>query len=470
MGRAIPFDLGPVHIVGIGGIGMSAIAEVMLTLGYTVQGSDARAGPNTERLARQGVRIMIGHAAGNIDGAGAVVISSAIKPGNPELDEARRRGLAIVPRADMLAELMRLKWSVAIAGTHGKTTTTAMIAALLDAASLDPTVIGGGIMAAYGSNAKVGRGDWMVVEADESDGTFNKLRPTIGVVTNIDPEHLDYWKDFDALKRGFEEFVRAIPFYGYGVMCLDHEEVQKLVERVRDRRIITYGFNPQADVRATSLRLDADGARFDVTLRGRDGALEEMRDVRLAMPGAHNVQNSLAAIAVASALGAGSGAIRAALGAFGGVKRRFTTTGVWNGVRIVDDYAHHPREIAAVLAAARGVVGDGGRVIAVVQPHRFSRLNDLFPEFSTCCNDADAVLVADVYPAGEAPIPGVDAAALAASLTRHGHRSARHLQSLEELPGEAAKIARSGDLIVLLGAGDITAWANALPARLEALG
>jgi UDP-N-acetylmuramate--alanine ligase len=469
MSRGIPFDLGPVHIVGIGGIGMSAIAEVMLTLGYTVQGSDARAGANTERLARQGVRIMIGHAADNIAGAGAVVISSAIKAGNPELDEARRRGLPVVPRADMLAELMRQKWSVAIAGTHGKTTTTTMIATLLDAAKIDPTVIGGGIMAAYGSNAKVGRGDWMVVEADESDGTFTKLRPTIGVVTNIDPEHLDYWKDFDALKKGFEDFVHAIPFYGYGVMCLDHEEVQKLVERVRDRRLITYGFNPQADVRATNLRLDADGARYDVTLRGRDGSLDEMRDVRLAMPGAHNVQNSLAAIAVASALGAGATAIRGALAKFGGVKRRFTTTGVWNGVRIIDDYAHHPKEIAAVLAAARGVTGDHGRVIAVVQPHRFSRLNDLFSDFSTCFNDADAVLVADVYPAGEAPIPGVDAPALAASLARHGHRNARYLASLEDLPAEAAKIARAGDLVVLLGAGDITAHANALPSRLEAL-
>lgn len=466
----VPTDLGPVHIVGIGGIGMSAIAEVMIDLGWRVQGSDSKASANTERLIQKGVRVYVGHEASNVSGAGAVVISSAIKPGNPEVDEARRRGLPIVPRAEMLAELMRVKWTVAVAGTHGKTTTTTMVATLLDAAGFDPTVIGGGIMAAYNSNAKVGRGAWIVAEADESDGTFIRLRPTIGIVTNIDPEHLDYWKSFDALKAAFETFVRDLPFYGFGVVCLDHEEVQKLVDRVKDRRIVTYGFTPQADIRAANLRMGPEGARFDVLLRGRDGSDDEMRDVFLPMAGAHNVQNALAAIAVGWNLGVGGQAMRRALAQFAGVKRRFTTVGNWQGLRIIDDYGHHPKEIAAVLKAAREVAGETARVIAVVQPHRFSRLQDLFGEFSTCFNDSDVVMVADVYTAGEAPIPGIHADALVDSLRSHGHRCALKLPDFAALPGLVKEHGRPGDLVICLGAGDITSYAQALAGQLAEAG
>ena len=467
--RPTPIDLGAVHIIGIGGIGMSAIADVMMDLGYVVQGSDAKASVNTERLEKKGAKIFVGHAAENVIGAGAVVISSAIKAGNPELDEARRRGLPIVPRAEMLAELMRVKWTVAVAGTHGKTTTTTMVATLMDAARLDPTVIGGGIMAAYNSNAKVGTGEWMVVEADESDGTFIRLRPTIGIVTNIDPEHLDYWKSFDALKAAFETFVRDLPFYGFGVLCLDHEEVQALVDKVKDRRIITYGFNPQADIRATNVTMSAEGARFDVHVRSKDNSFDEMREVTLPMAGAHNVQNALAAIAVAWNLGVGAQAMRRALRQFGGVKRRFTHAGSWNDVRIIDDYGHHPKEIAAVLRAAREVIAEDAHVIAVVQPHRFSRLHDLFREFSTCFNDADHVIVTDVYNAGETPIEGVDAQALVDSLKSHGHKSAQKLASFTELAPLIAAQARPGDIVVCLGAGDITTHAQALPGQLQAL-
>lgn len=467
--RPTPIDLGAVHIIGIGGIGMSAIADVMMDLGYVVQGSDAKASVNTERLEKKGARIFIGHAAENVIGAGAVVISSAIRAGNPELDEARRRGLPIVPRAEMLAELMRVKWTVAIAGTHGKTTTTTMVATLMDAARLDPTVIGGGIMAAYNSNAKVGSGDWMVVEADESDGTFIRLRPTIGIVTNIDPEHLDYWKNFDALKAAFEIFVRDLPFYGFGVLCLDHEEVQALVDKVKDRRIVTYGFNPQADIRATNVTMSAEGARFDVHVRGKDGSFDEMREVTLPMAGAHNVQNALAAIAVAWNLGVGAQAMRRALRQFGGVKRRFTHVGSWNDVRIIDDYGHHPKEIVAVLRAARDVVAEGAHVIAIVQPHRFTRLHDLFREFSTCFNDADHVIVTDVYTAGETPISGIDAQALVDSLRSHGHKSAQKLASFADLAPLIAAEAHPGDIVVCLGAGDITTHAQALPGQLQAL-
>jgi UDP-N-acetylmuramate--alanine ligase len=466
MRTSIPFDVGSVHFVGIGGIGMSGIAEVMINLGYEVSGSDIRENANASRLAAAGARIFIGHSADNIEGAGALVVSSAIRPGNPEIDAARARAIPVVRRADMLADLIRLKWTVAVAGTHGKTTTTSMVAALLDGAGLDPTVINGGVINAYGSNAKLGAGEWMVVEADESDGTFTRLRPTVAVVTNIDPEHMDHYGSMDALRRGFDTFVENLPFYGFAVLCADHAEVQALASRIPDRRRITYGFNPQADVWAVNVKPDGTGSVFDLVLRTRGGR-EETRWPGLVLPmaGRHNVQNALAAIAVARELGAEEDLIRTALARFGGVRRRFTPAGSWNGVRIIDDYGHHPVEIAAVLRAARDVQGEG-RVIAVVQPHRYSRLRDLFEDFCTCFNDADDVLVAPVYAAGETPIEGYDSDRLVKGLREHGHRSALAIASLESLGEVLRPRLVAGDMVVCLGAGDITTYANALAARL----
>ena len=466
--RPVPFDIGPVHFVGIGGIGMSGIAEIMLRIGYTVQGSDAKASANTERLEKLGAKIFVGHDAAHVEGAYAVVYSTAVKHDNPEMLAARERRLPLVRRAEMLAELMRLQFSVAVGGTHGKTTTTSMIACLLDAGGLDPTVVNGGIINAYGTNAKVGSGDWIVVEADESDGTFLKLRSTAAVVTNIDPEHLDHYGDFDAVKRAFRDFVENIPFYGFAAVCTDHPEVQAMAARVENRRLVTYGVNPQAEVRAEKIEMGPDGARFDVVINPLDGEAVRYDDLRLPMAGNHNVLNSLAAIAVARELGVSPDGIRQGLAGFGGVRRRFTTTGVANGVRVVDDYGHHPVEIASVLKAARAVTA--GKVVAVVQPHRYSRLRDLFDEFCACFNDADTVIVADVYPAGEAPIEGVDRTALVEGLRRYGHRRVLPLESPRELAGLVGPETQPGDVVVLLGAGDITGWAYALPDELTALG
>ncbi len=469
--RPTPFDIGPVHFVGIGGIGMSGIAEIMLRIGYKVQGSDAKASANTERLEKLGAVIHIGHDAAHIDGASAVVFSTAVKPDNPEYAAARERRIPLVRRAEMLAELLRLGFSIAVGGTHGKTTTTSMIAALLDAGGLDPTVVNGGIINAYGTNAKVGGGDWMVVEADESDGTFLRLKSTVAVVTNIDPEHLDHYGDFDAVKKAFCDFVENIPFYGFAAVCLDHPEVQALAARVENRRLVTYGTTPLAEVRAVNIGMGADGARFDVVIAAREGEPIVYEQLHLPMTGRHNVLNSLAAIAVARELGVSDEAIRAGLKGFGGVKRRFTTTGFAGGVRVVDDYGHHPVEIAAVLKAAREVQnGTDGKVIAVVQPHRYTRLHDLFDEFCGCFNDADAVIVADVYTAGEQPIEGADRDALVEGLRRYGHRRVTPLDSPAELAGIVKAEAHAGDLVVCLGAGDITTWAYALPGQLEALG
>jgi UDP-N-acetylmuramate--alanine ligase len=469
--RPTPFEIGPVHFVGIGGIGMSGIAEIMLRIGYTVQGSDAKASANTERLAALGARIFIGHDAAHVAGASAVVYSTAIKSDNPEFAAAREKRIPLVRRAEMLAELMRLQFSVAVGGTHGKTTTTSMIATLLDAGGMDPTVVNGGIINAYGTNAKVGGGDWMVVEADESDGSFLRLKSTVAVVTNIDPEHLDHYGDFEAVKEAFQAFVENIPFYGFAAVCLDHPEVQALTARVDNRRLVTYGVNPQAQVRATNVRMGADGATFDL-IRARAGAeLETEAELKLPMPGRHNVLNALAAIAIARELGVPMAAVREGLANFGGVKRRFTTTGVARGMRVIDDYGHHPVEISAVLKAARDVQDTtGGKVIAVVQPHRYTRLRDLFEDFCACFNDADTVIVADVYSAGEAPIEGVGRDSLVEGIRRFGHRRALPLESVTQLPRLIAEEASSGDLIVCLGAGDITAWAYALPGQLEALG
>ena len=465
--RPVPFELGPVHFIGIGGIGMSGIAEIMLRIGYTVQGSDAKASANTERLEKLGAKIFIGHAAEHVEGASAIVYSTAVKADNPEMVAGRERRLPLVRRAEMLAELMRLQFSIAVGGTHGKTTTTSMVARLLDAGGLDPTVVNGGIINAYGTNAKVGEGDWIVVEADESDGTFLKLKSTVAVVTNIDPEHLDHYGDFEAVKKAFQDFVENIPFYGFAAVCLDHPEVQSMAARVENRRLITYGINPQAEVRAAAVEMGPDGATFDVCFQPREGEAITMRALRLPMAGWHNVSNALAAIAVARELGVSEDQIREGLATFEGVKRRFTTTGTANGIRIVDDYGHHPVEIAAVLRAARQV--SKGKVVAVVQPHRYTRLRDLFADFSSCFNDADTVIVADVYSAGEQPIEGVDKNALVEGLRRYGHRRALPLEGPDHLASLLAEEARSGDVVVCLGAGDITSWAYALPGELTAL-
>ncbi|UOA27716.1 UDP-N-acetylmuramate--L-alanine ligase [Pseudosulfitobacter sp. DSM 107133] len=458
----LPGDVGPIHFVGIGGIGMSGIAEVLLNLGYVVQGSDLKTSKITDRLHELGAHIFEGQRAENIADAQVVVISSAIKPGNAELDAARARGLPIVRRAEMLAELMRLKSNVAIAGTHGKTTTTTMVAALLDEGKFDPTVINGGIIHAYGSNARKGEGEWMVVEADESDGTFNRLPATIAIVTNIDPEHMEHWGTEENLHKGFLDFVSNIPFYGLAVCCTDDPDVQSLVGKLTDRRVTTYGFNAQADVRAINLTYENGVAHFDVVLRAEDKIIE---GCTLPMPGDHNVSNALSAIAVARHLGMKSAEIRKALANFGGVNRRFTRVGEVDGVTIIDDYGHHPVEIAAVLKAARHATK--GRVIAVHQPHRYSRLSHHFDEFCACFNDADVVGIAEVYAAGEQPIPGASRDDLVAGLVRHGHRHAVAVQSEDDLERLVRETAEPGDMVVCLGAGTISTWANALPKRLQ---
>ncbi|MFN7223994.1 MAG: UDP-N-acetylmuramate--L-alanine ligase [Paracoccaceae bacterium] len=459
----LPMELGPIHFVGIGGIGMSGIAEVLMTLGYTVQGSDAKASKITDRLVKLGATFFEGQAAENIGNAAVVVISSAIKKGNPELEEARRRKLPVVRRAEMLAELMRLRSNIAIAGTHGKTTTTTMVATLLDKGGFDPTVINGGVIHSYGSNARAGAGEWMVVEADESDGSFNRLPATIAIVTNIDPEHMEHWGSFDALRKGFLDFVSNIPFYGLAVCCTDHPEVQALVGRVADRRIVTFGFNAQADVRAVNLRFEDGIAHFDILLNG-EGEGAKIEGCTLPMPGDHNVSNALSAVAVARHLGMKKDEIREALASFAGVNRRFTKVAEVNGVTIIDDYGHHPVEIAAVLRAARQ--STKGRVIAVHQPHRYSRLHSLFDDFCTCFNEADVVAIAEVYAAGEDPIAGASRDDLVAGLIAHGHRHARAILDEADLARLFREQARPGDIFVCLGAGTISTWANNLPAKL----
>ncbi len=469
--RALPLTIGTMHFVGIGGIGMSGIAEVLHNLGYSVQGSDIADNANVRRLRALGIAIMIGHAAGNLGDATVIVVSSAVRQDNPELAAARAALLPVVRRAEMLGELMRLKWSIAVGGTHGKTTTTSLIAAVLEGASYDPTVINGGIVNAYGTNTRLGAGDWMVVEADESDGTFVKLPATIAVVTNIDPEHLDHFKTFEGVKAAFDSFVQNIPFYGFAALCIDHPEVQAMIPRVADRRIVTYGFSPQADVRAVNVDTGPDGSIFDIEISGRTGEARSIRRIHLSMLGRHNVQNACAAIAVAHEMRIEDDAIRDALGRFQRVKRRFTKTGVSGGITVIDDYGHHPVEIAAVLRATRLAVSNrpAAKVIAVAQPHRYSRLASLFEDFCTCFNDADAVIVADVYAAGETPIPGIDRDALVAGLRAHGHRRVQPLPDPSALAGIVAGMAASGDFVVCLGAGSITNWAASLPAELDAM-
>jgi UDP-N-acetylmuramate--alanine ligase len=463
--RGVATDIGTIHFVGIGGIGMSGIAEVMHNLGYKVQGSDVSEGYVIEGLRKRGIPVAIGHDADNLGDAAVVVTSTAIKRANPEVAAAYERRVPVVRRAEMLAELMRLKSTVAVAGTHGKTTTTSMIAAMLDAGGVDPTVINGGIINSYGSNARLGASDWMVVEADESDGSFLRLDGTVAVVTNIDPEHLDHYGSFDAVKDAFVEFIENVPFYGAAVLCLDHPEVQALLPRVRDRRIVTYGFSAQADVRGVNVTPESGGNRFETIIRHRDGSVRSIEDIHLPMAGRHNVQNALAAIAVAIELGLGDATIQKGFGAFGGVKRRFTKVGEIGGVTIIDDYGHHPVEIRAVLSAARE--GLEGRVIAVVQPHRYSRLGGLMDEFAQAFNDADIVYVTPVYAAGEAPVEGVSAAALVDRLKARGHRAASEVFDADALAKVLADEAVAGDIVVCLGAGDITKWAGGLATAIE---
>lgn len=464
----MPENIGLVHFVGIGGIGMSGIAEVLHNLGYAVQGSDQNDSANVQRLRDKGITVHIGHRAENLGDSEVVVASSAIKQDNPERVAARERRIPTVRRAEMLAELMRFKNAIAIGGTHGKTTTTSMVGAILEAGNLDPTVINGGIINNLGTNARMGNGNWMVVEADESDGTFLKLPADVAVVTNVDPEHLDHYGDYDAVKAAFKQFVENVPFYGFGVMCIDHPEVQVLISKITDRRVVSYGENIQADVRFSDVEISGAQSKFNVHIRNRktDEVLT-IDGLVLPMAGVHNVSNATAAIAVATELGVDAEGIRKGIAAFSGVKRRFTHTGSWNGVEIYDDYAHHPVEISACLKAARAAAT--GNVIAIKQPHRFSRLESLFEDFCSCFNDADTVLVAPVYRAGEEPIDGFDEHSLASGLRSGGHRDARAISGPQDIAAIVAEVAKPGDFVIFLGAGDITKWAYALPDELEAI-
>ncbi|WP_187335824.1 UDP-N-acetylmuramate--L-alanine ligase [Novosphingopyxis iocasae] len=467
--REVPKDIGTVHFVGIGGIGMSGIAEVMSDLGYSVQGSDMAEGSTVKRLRSIGIPVSIGHEPENVANASVVVTSTAVKRDNPEVKAALDARIPVVRRAEMLAELMRLKYCVAVAGTHGKTTTTSLVACLLDAGGIDPTVINGGIINRYGSNARIGSGDWMVVEADESDGSFLRLDGTYSIVTNIDPEHLDHYGDFDAIKAAFVEFIENVPFYGAAILCVDHDEVQALLPKIRDRRTVTYGFSAQADVRGENVRPYPGGNLFDIAIRARDGSVRHIADIDLPMAGRHNVQNALAAIAVALQMGMDDAAIAAGFSNFGGVRRRFTKVGTvemeGGDVIVIDDYGHHPVEIRAVLNAARE--GASGRVIAVMQPHRFTRLRDHMEAFQSSFNDADMVMVTPVYTANEAPIEGVDSAALVSGIRDRGHRDAQLVEDETKLAAELSKVVQPNDMIVCLGAGDITVWAAELAAAIS---
>ena len=465
----VPLDVGTIHFIGIGGIGMSGIAEIMHNLGYHVQGSDVADSANVKRLRKMGIPIVVGHDADNLKDAHAVVYSSAVKPGNPEFDAARARSIPLVRRAEMLAEIMRLKSCVAIAGTNGKTTTTTMVSALLDAGGLDPTIVNGGIINQYGTNARLGTGEWVVVEADESDGTFLKLPMTVAVVTNADPDHLDFYGTFDRMRDAFQRFVENVPFYGFAVLCIDHPEVQAMVGRIEDRRLITYGFNPQADVRAANLSFANGASHFDVVITDRrSGEQKRLDGLTLPMPGEHNVQNALAAITVARELGVSDDTIRRALADFRGVGRRFTKVGEWKGASIIDDYAHNPFKIAAALKAARQAYA--GPVIAIVQPHRYTRLHDTFEQFAKCLNDADIAIIAPVYAAGEKPIEGINRDTYAEALRAHGHRDVRVIDSGEDIPALLRSLENNlqGGAIVFLGAGSITQWANGLEVVMKA--
>ena len=464
----VPLDIGAIHFIGIGGIGMSGIAEIMHNLGYKVQGSDSADSANVKRLRGMGITVHVGHRADNLKDAHAVVYSSAVKPGNVEFDEARKLGLPLVRRAEMLAEIMRLRSCIAIAGTNGKTTTTTLVASLLDAGGMDPTVVNGGIINAYGTNARLGAGEWVVVEADESDGTFLRLPATVAVVTNEDPDHLDFYGTFENMRDAFQRFVENVPFYGFAVLCIDHPEVQAMVGRITDRKMITYGFSPQADARAINVSFSEGASHFDMVFTDRrKGTEEKLENLCLPMPGEHNVQNATAAIVVARQLGVPDAVIAKGLKEFRGVGRRFTKVGEVNGTAIIDDYAHNPFKIAAAVRAARQAYA--GPILAVVQPHRYTRLRDTFEQFATCLNDADVAIIAPVYAAGEAPIDGINRDTYADALRAHGHRNVITIDGEDDLVEAVRPYLKPGAAIVGTGAGSITGWMNALPKKLEGL-
>ena len=464
----VPLDIGAIHFIGIGGIGMSGIAEIMHNLGYKVQGSDSADGANVRRLRAMGIAVAVGHSAANLKDAHAVVYSSAVKPGNVEFDEARRLALPLVRRAEMLAEIMRLRSCIAVAGTNGKTTTTTMVAALLDAGGMDPTVVNGGIINAYGTNARLGAGEWVVVEADESDGTFLRLPATVAIVTNADPDHLDYYGTFEVMRDAFQRFVENVPFYGFAVLCIDHPEVQAMVGRITDRRMITYGMSPQADARAVNVSFGEGASHFDIVFTDRrSGAEEKLTGLSLPMPGEHNVQNATAAIVVARQLGVPDAVIARGLAEFKGVSRRFTKVGEFNGAAIIDDYAHNPFKIAAAIKAARQAYA--GPIVAVVQPHRYTRLRDTFEQFATCLNDADVAIIAPVYAAGEPPIEGINRDSYAEALRAHGHRNVLTIEGEADLAATVAPFLKPGAAVIGTGAGSITGWMANLQNKLEAL-
>ena len=472
--RIQPEDVGIIHFVGIGGIGMSGIAEILCDLGYTVQGSDIKDSANVKRLRDKGIAVIIGHDADNLKTDNGlvdlIVISSAIKGKNAELDAARAYRIPVVRRAEMLGELMRLKKSIVIGGTHGKTTTTSMVGTILEHGGVDPTVVNGGIVNSYGTNVRLGQGEWMVVEADESDGTFTRLPSTIAVITNIDPEHMEEYGSFENVRKAYSRFVKQLPFYGYAVLCSDHPEVQALIPEFSDRRFYTYGFNAQADVRISNLRFEKGGCLFDLTFAGwiKGGDGQTLKDIFLPVPGQHNVSNAAAALTIGYEMGLDFAALKAGLSQFKGVHRRFSQAGIVDGITVIDDYAHHPVEIAAVLKAAReSNQGTGGRIIAVMQPHRYSRLSELFEDFCKCFNDADTVFIADVYTAGEDPIEGADKDGLVQGLKEYGHRDAHALSHLDNLALEIKNSAKAGDTVICMGAGDITKWAHDLPQDLK---
>lgn len=466
---ALPLSIGIIHFTGIGGIGMSGIAEILNELGYQVQGSDLSANANVKRLRAAGIQVRTPQQAENLQNVSIVVISTAIKNDNVELIEARRQSLPVVHRSEMLGELMRLRWSVAVAGTHGKTTTTSIVSTLFDAARLDPTVINGGIISSWGSNARLGAGDWMVVEADESDGSFSRLKPTVAIVTNIDPEHLDYHGSFENLEQAFANFISSIPFYGFVTLCIDHPAVQRLLPTISDRRVITYGLSTNADIRATNLSHNNGQMTFDVLVSDRLGIKAgRLRNVNFPMLGEHNVQNCLAALSVCLEMGLDTQLICAGLAQFKGVGRRFDIKGKSNGITVIDDYGHHPVEIKSALDAGRMYCGEN-KLIAVVQPHRYSRLKELFSDFCACFNEADHVVVADVYSAGESPLDGFEKEELTEGLRAYGHRSAHLLDTPNELAETILSFAQEGDLVMCLGAGSITQWAANLPAELDRL-
>ena len=464
----LPLSIGRIHFTGIGGIGMSGIAEILHDMGYQVSGSDMTSNANVKRLIAKGISVTIGQHEDNVSGAAIIVVSTAIKPDNPEMIAARKQFLPVVHRAEMLGELMRLKWSVAIAGTHGKTTTTSLVASLLDMGGIDPTVINGGIITGWGSNAKLGKSEWMVVEADESDGSFSRLNPTVAVVTNIDPEHLDHHGSFDQLKQAFRDFVASIPFYGFASLCIDHPTVQRMIADIPERRIISYGFSASADVRGINLRPDNDSMIFDAMVSKRISDQGIIEGFRLPMLGDHNVLNTLAAISVCLEMGIDDDKILHAVSQFKGVGRRFDRKGSVSDITIIDDYGHHPVEITAALSAAR-MLKPNDQIIAVFQPHRYTRMRDLFDDFCACFNDADHVIISDIYAAGETPIDGYGRDDFVDSLRAHGHPSVDALHAPDDLAELVMAKARHGDVIMCLGAGTITNWASALPEQISGI-